>query len=198
MAFLTKALTIVLIDERAGGDEIDVPLRGRDQGLRRLHERGEGSGPQAHRLLRGRQRAGPGRGGDAVEQLVPGVRLLVRQQHQHARGRLAPLGLQRRADRDAQPLRARQGGAEEGRVARGRGRARRSRRRHLGEAAGPAVRGADEDEAREPVGARPRRADGQPAARASSSRRTRRTGGRSSTRRSPPCAHGSPRARRAR
>ena len=40
-----------------------------------------------------------------------------------------------------------------------------SRRRHLREAAGPAVRGPDEDEARQPVGARLRRADGQRAAR---------------------------------
>ena len=75
-----------------------VPLRGRHPRLRRARQRDEGPDPQADRLLRGRERAGPGRGRDAVERLVPGVRLHVRQQHQHARGRLAPLRLQRCAD----------------------------------------------------------------------------------------------------
>ena len=74
-----------------------VPLRGRHQGLRLVHQRGEGRDPQAHRLLRGRDRAGRGRGRDAVEQLLPGVGLHVRQQHQHGRGRLAPLRLPQRA-----------------------------------------------------------------------------------------------------
>ena len=41
--------------------------------------------------------------------LLPGVGLLVRQQHQHARGRLAPVGLPLGADAHAQPLRAREG-----------------------------------------------------------------------------------------
>ena len=41
-AFLTRGLRITLTDERAGGEHGRVPLRGRDQGLRRLHQRVEG------------------------------------------------------------------------------------------------------------------------------------------------------------
>ena len=80
-----------LRDERAGGKTRRVPLRGRHQRLRRAPQRGEGPGPQARRLLRGRDRRGPGRGRDAVEHLLRRVGLLVREQHQHARGRHAPL-----------------------------------------------------------------------------------------------------------
>ena len=120
-----------------------------------LRERGEGPGPQAHRLLRGRERAGRRRGRDAVEHVVRRVGLLVREQHQHARGRLAPVRLQGGAHAHAEPVRARQGPSEgEGGQPRGRGRARGARRGHLGEAPRPAVRGADEDEARQPLGAR--------------------------------------------
>ena len=68
--------------------------------------------------------------------------------------------------RHAQQVRARQGPAQgEGGQPRGRGRPRGARRGHLREAPRPAVRGPDEDEARQPVGARPRRADRQPEAR---------------------------------
>ena len=56
-----------------------------------------------------RVRRGRGRGRDAVELLLPGVDLLVREQHQHARGRLAPLRLPLGADAHAQQLRAREG-----------------------------------------------------------------------------------------
>ncbi len=143
-----------------------VLLRGRDQGLRRLRERGEGRRPPAHHLPRGRDRSGRGRDRDAVEQLVRGVGLLVREQHQHHRGRLAPLGLQGGAHRHAQQVRARQGAPEgEGGQPRGRGRARGPRRRDLGQAARAAVRGADQDEARQPGRPRPRRAGRQRAAR---------------------------------
>ena len=143
-----------------------VPLRGRHQGLRLVHQRVEGRRAPARRLLLERHRPGRGRGRDAVEHLLPGVRLLVRQQRQHARGRLAPLRLPLRAHVDAQQVRARQGPAEgEGGQPRGRGRARGPRRCHLRQAAGPAVRGPDEDEARQPVGHRPRLDGGQPEAR---------------------------------
>ena len=67
----------------------------------------------------------------------------------------------------------------EGREARGRRRARRSRRRRLGEAAQPAVRGPDEDEARQPRRRGSRPDDGELEASRSSSRRTRRTRSRS-------------------
>ena len=82
---------------------------------------------------------------------LPGVGLLVREQHQHARGRLAPLRLPLGADAHDQPLRALvrppQG---EGQGPRGRGHPRRSERGHLGQADRPAVRGPDEDQARQP------------------------------------------------
>ena len=70
-----------------------VPLRGRDPRLRQLRERREGARPQAGHLLRGRGRRAPRRrrGCDAVEHLVQRVGLHVREQHQHARGRLAPV-----------------------------------------------------------------------------------------------------------
>ena len=73
-----------------------VPVRRRDRGLRVLPEREQGPDPAEGRLLRRRVRRGRRRGGAAVELLLPGVGLLVRQQHQHARGRLAPVGLPRR------------------------------------------------------------------------------------------------------
>ena len=161
-----------------------VPLRRRDQGLRRVCERGEGADPQAHRLLRRRDRAGPGRGGDAVEHEVRRVGLLVREQHQHARGRDPSLRLHRRADADVEQVRARPGPPEgEGRQPRGRGHARGARRGRLREASAPAVRGPDEDEARQPGRQGPGRADrqreavrvprGEPLRRASGSSRRR-------------------------
>ena len=86
-----------------------VPLRGRDQGLRRIRQHGRGPAPQARRLLRRRDERGNGRGRDAVERLLRRVRLLLRQQHQHPRGRRASLRVQGRAHRDAEQVRARQG-----------------------------------------------------------------------------------------
>ena len=132
-----------------------VQVRRRHQGLRLARQRGEGSDPQARHLLRGRGRAGRRRGRDAVEPPLRGVDLLLREQHQHHGGRLAPLRLPRRADEDAERLRAREEPAQgEGGQPRGRGRARGSRRGHLREAPRAAVRGPDEDQARQPVGAR--------------------------------------------
>ena len=90
----------------AGRNDAGVPLRGRHQGLRLVHQRVEGPGAQARRLLRGRERPGQRRGRDAVEHLVRRVDLHVREQHQHGRGRLAPLRLQGGPDRHAQQVRA--------------------------------------------------------------------------------------------
>ena len=143
-----------------------VPLRGRYPRLRRVRQRVEGHRPQARRLRRGRERRRPRRDRDAVEQLVRRVGLLVREQHQHDRGRRPPLGVQGRADRDAQPLRPGQGSLEgEGGQPRGRGRPRGARSGHLRQASEPAVRGADEDEAREPGRGRPRQDHREPEAR---------------------------------
>ncbi len=140
----------------------DVPLRGRDRGLRLLSEREQGDGPPQGDLLRRRERGGRGRDRDAVELLLPGVDPLVRQQHQHARGRLAHVGLPLGADAHAEQVRARPRPAEgeRGQPLR-RGRARGADRRDLGQAARPAVRGPDEDQARQPRHGGLRRVDRQ-------------------------------------
>ncbi|CAA9507681.1 MAG: DNA gyrase subunit B, partial [uncultured Solirubrobacteraceae bacterium] len=128
-----------------------VPRRGRHRGLRAPPQRRQGDHRQEGRLLRVRGVRGLRRGRDAVERDLPGVLLLLRQQHQHARGRLAHVGLPLRADRRREPLGAREGrAAREGSRALGRGRARGAHRGPVREAHRPAVRGPDEDEARQP------------------------------------------------
>ena len=175
-----------------------LPLQGRDRRLRRAPEREQGRAAPQDRLLRQRDRRGPGRGRDAVELLLPGVDLLLRQQHQHPRGRLAPLGLPRRADAHAERLRARQGPAQgEGREPDRRRRPRGPHRGHLREARRPAVRGPDEDEARQPAASRASSRSPSTASSASSSRRTPARRGGSSPRRSTPPAPARRRARRA-
>ena len=161
-------------DRRARPDQQrHLPVRGRHRGLRPPPQREQGLAAQKGDLLRERGGRGPGRGGDAVELLLPGVDLQLRQQHQHPRGRHPPLRLPRGADPDAERLRARQGAAEGERPQpRRRGRARGPDRGDLGEAARPAVRGPDQDQTRQPADSRPGRGDGQPQARPSSSRRT--------------------------
>ncbi len=140
-----------------------VPLRGRHPRLRLLPQREQGRDRQQGRVLRGRERRGRRRGRHAVELLLPGVDLLVRQQHQHARGRLASVGLPLGADAHAQPLRARARRAQgEGREPLRRGRARGPDRGDLGQAGRAAVRGADQDQARQPGHAGLRRVGGQP------------------------------------
>ncbi len=151
-AFLTRGLRITLTDERGEGQTEEFYAEGGHRRLRRPPERGQGPAPQEVHLLRGRGRGGRGRDRDAVEHRLPGVDLLVRQQHQHARGRLAPVGLPLGADPDDERLRAREGPAQgEGPEPLRRRRPRGPDRGHLGEAPGPAVRGADEDEARQPA-----------------------------------------------
>ena len=83
-----------------------LPLQGRDRRLRQAPEREQGRAAPQDGLLRERDRRRRGRGRDAVELLLPGVGVLVRQQHQHPRGRLAPLRLPLGADPDAERLRA--------------------------------------------------------------------------------------------
>ena len=165
-AFLTRGLRIGIEDERGEGKPGRLPLRGRDRGLRLLPEREQGPDPREGRLLRRRVRRGRGRGRAAVERLLPGVRLLVREQHQHARGRRPPVGLPLRAHAHAQPLRARDRRAQgEGREPLRRGRARGADGRHLGQAHRPAVRGPDQDQARQPRDGGLRRLGRQPQAR---------------------------------
>ncbi len=152
----------------------DVPLRGRDRGLRLLSQREQGDGAPQGDLLRRRERGGRGGDRDAVELLLPGLDPLVRQQHQHARGRLAHERLPLGAHAHAEQVRARPRPAEgeRGQPHR-RGRARGTDGGDLGQAARPAVRGPDEDQARQPRHGRLRRVDRQHRASASSSRRTR-------------------------
>ena len=95
------------IDERGAGERVEFQYEGGIVDFVALPEREQGPAPPQDRLLRGRDRGGPGRGRDAVELLLPGVDLLLRQQHQHARGRHPPLRLPLGADAHAQRLRAR-------------------------------------------------------------------------------------------
>ncbi len=197
-AFLTRSLRIVLRDERAGGKTEEFYYEG---GIRDFVSHVNESKDTVHKhvvYFEGRDRRRPGRGGDAVEHLVRRVGLLVREQHQHDRGRRASLRLSRGTHRDAQPLRARQGPPEgEGGEPRGRGRPRGPRRGHLREAAQPAVRGPDEDEAREPADRGARQDHRQPAARAVPRGEPDRGDARSSTRPSRPLAHARPHERHA-
>ena len=92
-AFLTRGLRIVLIDEREGGERDEFHYEG---GIRDFVAHVNEAKEPVHKHIvyfEGDDRAGHRRGGDAVERLVRRVGLLVREQHQHARGRLAPLGL---------------------------------------------------------------------------------------------------------
>ena len=103
-------------------------------------------------------------------------RLLLREQHQHGRGRQPPDRLPHRAHAHAQPLH--RGADQERQGRRGRGDLRRRRARgpdrgDLGEAPAARVRGADQDEARHQRGARPRRGAASTSSSATISRRTR-------------------------
>ena len=170
-AFLTKGLRIMLIDERQGDERHEFYAEG---GIRDFVGYVNDSKDPAHKhivYLEGSTNGdsaatGPGRGRDAVEHVLRRIGLLVREQHQHPRGRLAPLRVQGRAHTHAERLRAQERHPQgEGRQPRGRGRPRGARGRDLGQAPGPAIRRADEDEARKRLGAGPRRADGQRQAR---------------------------------
>ena len=88
-AFLTRGLRISLADERAGGEQVEFHYEG---GIKDFVAYINESKDPVHRhivLLRERERGRPRRGRDAVEHVLPGVDLLVREQHQHA-SRAAP------------------------------------------------------------------------------------------------------------
>ena len=124
-AFLTRGLRITLTDERSGGNRVEFQYEGGIEDFVRYLNEGKEPIQKKVVFFEGESERGRGRGRAAVELLLPGGRLLVREQHQHARGRLAPLGLPLRADAHAQPLRAREGRAQgEGRQPLRRGRAR--------------------------------------------------------------------------
>ena len=110
MAFLTKGLRIDFRDER--GERFETSFQ-YDGGIvdfvNYLH--GQGTRAPLHQkvvYLEDVERRRRGRGRHAVEQLLPGGAALVRQQHQHARGRHAPVRLPVGADRArSTPTRAR-------------------------------------------------------------------------------------------
>ena len=137
MAFLTKGLKIDFKDERGERFETQLPVRRRHRRLRQVpaqpgHARA--AAPEG-RLPRGLERHRRGRGRAPVERLLPGGAPLVRQQHQHARGRHAPVRASApRSPRTINALRAPDRRAQgEGPEPPGRGRARGPHRDHLGE-----------------------------------------------------------------
>ena len=159
---------IVLNDERNEEWSEEFHFEGGIRDFDQARERREGPDPRHDHLLRRGRRGGTRRGSgrDAVEREVRRVGLLVREHRQHDAGRRACLGIRRRADAHDEPRRpGRRRSEGEGRAARGRGHARGARRGDLGEDQGPAVRGPDQGQARQPLGARLRREDRQPEAR---------------------------------
>ena len=198
-AFLNKNLKITLTDERELEPRVEEfrYAGGIVDFVKYLNENKETVNAQAD-LLRGRGRRGRRRGRDAVEHGLLGLGARVRQQHQHPRGRHPPRRLQERADPNDQRVRPPAGHPQgEGREPLRRGHPRGSGRDHLGEAARPAVRGPDQDQARQHRDARARAVDRDAGARPSTSRSTRsRLGDRHASRRRPP-RPAPPRARRA-
>ena len=101
LSFLNKGVTITLKDERPG-EEREEKFHA-EGGLREMvayltsDVEQEAAAP-AGRLHRDRAREHRDRAGDAVQRQLRRVGLLVREQHQHPRGRHAPHGLQERAD----------------------------------------------------------------------------------------------------
>ena len=174
MAFLNKGLTIVLRDERtekivdeddtarqqgtqaAPGDHL--PLRRRHRRLRPTHQPDEGQGadPQGRHLLhrRGQGEAALGRDRDAVEHLVHRERVHLRQHHRDHRGRHPRGGLPRGAHHGRQQLGDRQEDHQghQGRPVQRRRHPRGSGRDHLHQARRTAVRGPDQDQARQLLG----------------------------------------------
>ena len=197
-AFLTRGLRISLTDERAGGEQVEFHYEGGIKDF--VAYINESKDPVHRHIVYFENENDAGLVEVAMQwntSYQESVFSFANNINTH-RGRHPHAGLPLGADAHAEQVRARQGPAEgEGGQPRGRGRARGPRRRHLREAPEPAVRGPDEDEARQPADRRPRRVDGQRRSSRSSSRRTRPTRARSSTRRSPRRAPAWPPARRA-
>ena len=145
-----------------------LPLRPRPDRLRQVPDRHQGDGALLGDRRRGRAARvrGEPRGGDAVEHLLPGVGAHLRQHHQHPRGRHPRGGFPRGADQHRQQVGRELGHDQEARgPAVGRRHPRGSDGDHLGQAGQPAVRGPDQDQARQHRGALLRAAGGQRQAR---------------------------------
>ena len=173
LTFLNKGLRITLEDER-DGKKHDFFYKGGIVEFVALPQQEQGTAaPEGHRH-RARARRHPDRDRDAVQRRLPGADLHLREHDQHDRGRHAPLRVQGGADAHDQRLRHREGALQG--PARGALRRRRPRGADGGhQRAHPraAVRGADQDQARQLRGQGDRRGGGERGARASSSRRTR-------------------------
>nr|P21561.1 RecName: Full=Uncharacterized 50.6 kDa protein in the 5'region of gyrA and gyrB; AltName: Full=ORF 3 [Haloferax lucentense DSM 14919]pir/C39135/ hypothetical protein 3 (gyrB region) - Haloferax sp [Haloferax sp.] len=144
-----------------------VPLRGRHPRVRRVPQRDQDGAPRRRHLLRRRVGGHRGRNRHAGDRRAPGVDSRLRQQHQHPRGRHASDRVQDGAHPRRQRLREqpRHAGRPRRRQPPRRGRSRGTHRRHLRQAPRPAVRGPDEDQAREFRGPRHRRERHPPTAR---------------------------------
>ena len=91
LAFLNGGVTITIDDER-DGEGAQVPLQGRHRLLRRVPEPEQDAGQRQADLLARREGRHRRRDRDAVERRLRRNALLLRQQHQHARRRHAPVG----------------------------------------------------------------------------------------------------------
>ena len=142
-----------LLPRRAAGGRparSDLQVLRRDQRLREAPQPDQGGAPQAGHLLRGAAGGLRGRGGAAVEHRLPRGAPQLRQQHRDHRGRYARGGLPQGPHQRGQEVRPRQGPPQgEGRPVLGGGHPGGPDGHHLGEAPESAVRGPDEDEARQ-------------------------------------------------
>ena len=129
---------------------------------------------QQHHRLRGQGRGPRGRDRDAVERRLLRVGAHLRQHHQHPRGRHPRRGVPCGADDGGQQVRQGQEAAQgEGRQPHRRRHPRGAGRGHLGQGRRAAVRGPDQDQARQHRGQVVRAEGLQRAARGTGSRRTR-------------------------
>jgi len=103
-AFLTRALRIVLRDERPGGTMQEFHYEAASATSSSYINESKGAGAQARRLLRGRERAGCGRGRDAVEHLVRRSVFTFANNINTTEGRLAPLPASSGADGDPEQV----------------------------------------------------------------------------------------------
>ena len=165
-AFLTRGLRISLTDERSGGNRVEFQYDGGiEDFVRYLNENKE---PIQKKVIFFEGESDEG----AVEVAMQwngsyqeSVFSFANNINTHEGGSHLS-GFRSRADAHAQQLRAREGPAQgEGREPLRRGRARGPHRRHLGQARRPAVRGPDEDQARQPGHGGLRRIDRQREAR---------------------------------
>ena len=119
-AFLTRGLRIVFTDERAGGETVEFHYEG---GIKDFVAYVNQSKDPVHKHIAYFENESDDGIVEVAMQwntLLPGLDLLLRQQHQHDRGRHPHAGLPLRPDAHAEQVRAREGTAQgEGRQPRG-------------------------------------------------------------------------------